>query len=78
MDIQMSMLYILILINQIVAYGALVYLAMRGHKESPKAIKENNQQPKPKKKSAQGESHGDEVAEKGKYLDYINKFEVEA
>lgn len=77
MDTQMLMLYILILINQIISYGLLFYLAMFGFKEPVSNLK------KASKQIAKESREKKEIAEErsetsGKYLDYINKFEVEA
>lgn len=76
MDAQMLMLYILILINQVIAYGALIYLATSSGKG--KRFAEGKSQDK-KEKSPKKQVSGEEPADKsGKYIDYINKFEVEA
>lgn len=73
----MLLLYILILINQIIAYGALIYLATNasGGGKASKACEAPKSKPKQDKKQAAGEETSDKS---GKYLDYINKFEVEA
>ncbi len=76
MDAQMLMLYILILVNQIVAYGALIYLATNAGNKKLKPPCEISKKPE---KTSKKQSQNEEAADKsGKYLDYINKFEVEA
>ncbi len=76
MDAQMLMLYILILINQIIAYGALIYLALGvGRGKTSREITASVKKEKQAKKQTASEEPADKS---GKYLDYINKFEVEA
>ncbi|MFI3162864.1 MAG: hypothetical protein R3Y65_00315 [Bacillota bacterium] len=76
MDAQMLMLYILILINQIVAYGVLIYLAVGAEREKPsRKSTASGKSEKSQKNQVSGE---EPEGKSGKYLDYINKFEVEA
>ncbi len=76
MDAQMLMLYVLILINQVVAYGALIYLAMG--KDLPGEVKTERKNTAKKLEQPKKLTANEEIPEKDKYLDYINKFEVEA
>ncbi len=76
MDAQMLMLYVLILINQVVAYGALIYLAMG--KDFLGEVKTERKNTTKKSDHQKKLTVNDEIPEKDKYLDYINKFEVEA
>ncbi|MFI3167176.1 MAG: hypothetical protein R3Y32_03565 [Bacillota bacterium] len=75
METQTLMLYILILINQIISYGLLFYLAMRGNGDVISGNASVEKPAKPNKKKSESEEKEDTS---GKYLDYINKFEVEA
>ncbi len=83
MNTETIMLYVIILLNQAVSYGVLIALAMKGAKQNTRVLQpcmESKPQVPPQKESKGKTSKtAEENGEgKGAYLDYINKFEVNA